>query len=80
MYFELYHSHCSNLCISSGEKILAIDADDNPVVLPNEITLSSVYHDVCNDPMNEILLYYRVFASPLEDHNIVDISRLKTPT
>ena len=45
-------------------KIMAI-ADENPVVLPNDITLALVRRDICDNPMNhEIILYYRVFPSP----------------
>mmetsp|Transcript_25268 Transcript_25268/g.60747 ORF Transcript_25268/g.60747 Transcript_25268/m.60747 type:complete len:308 (+) Transcript_25268:42-965(+) len=36
-------------------------ADDNVVILPNDITLALVRRDICDNPMNEIILHYRIF-------------------
>ncbi|KAL7534569.1 hypothetical protein ACHAXR_005963 [Thalassiosira sp. AJA248-18] len=44
----------------SNFQIMAI-ADDNVVILPNEITLGLVRRDICDKPTNEIILHYRVF-------------------
>eukprot|EP00571_Detonula_confervacea_P013387 CAMPEP_0172303306 /NCGR_PEP_ID=MMETSP1058-20130122/4852_1 /TAXON_ID=83371 /ORGANISM="Detonula confervacea, Strain CCMP 353" /LENGTH=306 /DNA_ID=CAMNT_0013014057 /DNA_START=38 /DNA_END=958 /DNA_ORIENTATION=- len=45
---------------SSDFQIMTI-ADDNAVVLPNDITLALVRRDICDNPMNEIILHYRIF-------------------
>lgn len=48
-------------------KILAT-ADDNAVVLPNDITLGVVQREICDNPMNyEMILHYRLL--PLERHH-----------
>lgn len=36
-------------------------ADDNVVILPDDITLALVRRDICDNPMNEIILHYRIF-------------------
>ncbi|KAL3763989.1 hypothetical protein ACHAW5_007608 [Stephanodiscus triporus] len=41
-------------------QILAI-ADEDAVVLPNDITLAVVHREICDNPMNrEMILYYRI--------------------
>mmetsp|Transcript_28541 Transcript_28541/g.60498 ORF Transcript_28541/g.60498 Transcript_28541/m.60498 type:complete len:302 (-) Transcript_28541:883-1788(-) len=37
-------------------------ADDNVVILPNDMTLAMVRRDICDKPMDEIIFYYRIFS------------------
>ena len=39
--------------------------DDSPVVLPNDMTLALIRRDICDNPFDEIVLYYRVFPLPI---------------
>jgi len=39
-------------------------ADDNVVILPDDMTLALVRRDICDDPMNEVIFHYRIFPKP----------------
>lgn len=41
------------------QKILTV-MDDNYVVLSDDITLSLIRRDICDDPTKEVVLHYRI--------------------
>lgn len=60
------YAHSDDKCmtpysfITPFVQILAI-ADEDAVVLPNDITLAVVHREICDNPMNrEMILYYRI--------------------
>ena len=42
--------------------------DENVVILPDEVTLGLVHRDICDNPMGEIILHYRIF--PLDKRGL----------